>query len=184
MGAGARTTTEGSAIMADTNKAITVIGPDTHIKGEMHFDAAARILGTFEGKITAKGEVHVAEGARCNAEVEAARVMVDGTIEGDIAAKDRVELSSKARVAGNISAATLVVAAGASFMGHCRIGVAGTGTATATSKPRTDAIDTDLELKARTLSPAAPSLPGTPTSPVRSVWPAAIPPAPSVPGVS
>lgn len=169
--------------MADTNKAITVIGPDTHIKGEMHFDAAARILGTFEGKITAKGEVHVAEGARCNAEVEAARVMVDGTIEGNIAAKDRVELSSKARVAGDITAATLVVAAGASFMGHCRIGVGGAGGSTTAVKPRTETIDTDLELKNRLGTPAASALPGSGPSQVRSVWPAAIPPAPAVPGV-
>lgn len=100
----------------------TVIGPDTHIKGEMIFDSTARILGTFEGRIAAKGEVQIGEGAACKAAVEGATVIVDGTIEGDVQARERVQLNSKARVVGDITATTLVVAEGASFHGNCRVG--------------------------------------------------------------
>lgn len=104
------------------NKTTTVIGPDTHIKGEMVFDSTARILGTFEGRVIAKGEVQIGEGAACKASVEGQTVIVDGLIEGDVQARDRVQLNSKARVVGDILAATLVVAEGASFTGHCRVG--------------------------------------------------------------
>lgn len=105
-----------------SHQTTTVIGPDTHIKGEMVFDSTARILGTFEGRIVAKGEVQIGEGAACKAAVEGTTVIVDGTIEGDVQARERVQLNSKARVIGDVVATTLVVAEGASFHGHCRVG--------------------------------------------------------------
>lgn len=101
---------------------VTVLGPDTHIKGEMSFAGSARLLGTFEGKITTKGDLHVAESAACKATLEAARVVVDGTIEGEIVAHERVELNGTAQVRGDLSAAALVVAEGAIFVGHCKVG--------------------------------------------------------------
>jgi cytoskeletal protein CcmA (bactofilin family) len=109
--------------MADSNRpTTTVIGPDTHIKGEMVFDTTARILGTFEGRVIAKGEIQIGEGAACKAAVEGAIVIVDGLIEGDVQARERVQLNAKARVIGDITSATLVVAEGASFTGNCRVG--------------------------------------------------------------
>ena len=107
--------------MSDNRQAMTVIGPDTHIKGEMVFDSAC-ILGTFEGRITAKGEVEIGEGAICKASIEATSVVVDGTVEGDITTRERCQLNVKARVMGDIVATTLVVAEGASFVGQCRVG--------------------------------------------------------------
>lgn len=100
----------------------TVIGPDTHIKGEMVFDSTARILGTFEGRITAKGEVQIGDGAACKAAVEGQNVIVDGLVEGDIVARERVQLNAKAKVIGDVVANTLVVAEGASFVGNVRVG--------------------------------------------------------------
>ena len=109
--------------MAETTRnTTTVIGPDTHIKGEMVFDSTARILGTFEGRVIAKGEIQIGEGAACKAAIEGGVVIVDGLIEGDVQARERVQLNAKARVIGDIISATLVVAEGASFTGHCRVG--------------------------------------------------------------
>jgi cytoskeletal protein CcmA (bactofilin family) len=100
----------------------TIIGADTHIKGEMSFDHTARILGTFEGSITAKGELQIAEGATCKASVDAGKIMVDGTVDGNISARERVELTAKARIKGDLVAPRLVVAEGASFIGHVTVG--------------------------------------------------------------
>lgn len=105
-----------------STRTTTVIGPDTHIKGEMVFDSTARILGTFEGKIVAKGEVQIGDGACCKASVEGISVVVDGLIEGDVLARERVQLNQKARVIGDVVASTLVVAEGASFIGNVRVG--------------------------------------------------------------
>ncbi len=108
--------------MAEGANQTTVIGADTRIKGEMAFDGTARILGSFEGSITAKGELQIAEGATCRAAVDAAKVMVDGAVEGNVTARERVELTAKARVKGDLVAARLVVAEGATFVGHCTVG--------------------------------------------------------------
>jgi len=108
--------------MAESTNNTTVIGADTHIKGDMTFDGTARILGSFEGSISAKGELQIAESARCKAAVEAGKVLVDGSVEGNLTARERVELTAKARVKGDLVTSRLVVAEGASFVGHCTVG--------------------------------------------------------------
>ena len=105
-----------------TTPEMTVIGADTSIKGEMFFEKSARILGNFEGKITAQGEVHIGNGANCNAAVEAEQIIVDGSVQGPLFARDRLTLTANAQVQGDLTAGTLVVAEGASFVGHCNVG--------------------------------------------------------------
>jgi cytoskeletal protein CcmA (bactofilin family) len=109
--------------MAEPATQMTVIGADTRIKGDMTFEGTARILGNFEGSIHAKGELQIAEGATCRAAVDAGKVTVEGVVEGNMTARERVELTAKARVKGDVVAARLVVAEGASFIGHCTVGV-------------------------------------------------------------
>ena len=120
--------------MAEPTGQTTIIGADTKIKGEMVFDGTARLLGQFEGTITAKGELQVAEGATCRATVDAGKLMVDGIVEGNVTARDRVELTSKARVKGDVIAAKMVVAEGASFSGHCTVGADAVKAAVAAAK--------------------------------------------------
>jgi cytoskeletal protein CcmA (bactofilin family) len=110
--------------MADARDSITVIGPDTQIKGEMTFESGACILGKFEGRIATRGELQIGETAVCKANIDAGRVVIDGAIEGDVVARERLELNAGATVAGDITAAKLVVAEGATFIGHCRVGEA------------------------------------------------------------
>lgn len=107
--------------MPDPNQ-MTVIGADTKIKGEMSFESTARLLGQFEGKITAKGELQVADGAQCRATVDAGKVVVDGLVEGNVAAREKIELTSRAKIKGDISAGKLVVAEGATLVGHVSVG--------------------------------------------------------------
>ncbi len=127
---------------------MTVIGADTTIKGEMFFEKSARILGNFEGKITAQGEVHIGNGANCNAAVEAEKIVVDGSVQGPIFARDRLTLTTNAQVQGDLTAGTLVVAEGASFVGHCNVGpraneMTGTTQSTTTQSTPTQAVNTE-----------------------------------------
>ena len=101
---------------------MTIIGADTRINGEMTFNTAARILGTFEGKIASKGELQIAENATCKATVGAAKVVVEGLVEGNVTAAERIELSGKAKVHGDLAATRLTVTDGATLVGHCNIG--------------------------------------------------------------
>tara|TARA_A100001391_G_scaffold181876_1_gene148088 strand:- start:48 stop:584 length:537 start_codon:yes stop_codon:yes gene_type:complete len=115
-------TTNPASAPASTTPEMTIIGADTTIKGEMFFEKSARILGNFEGKITAQGEVHIGNGANCNAAVEAEKIIVDGSVQGPLFARDRLTLTTNAQVQGDLTAGTLVVAEGATFVGHCNVG--------------------------------------------------------------
>lgn len=138
--------------MAEPTQSMTVIGPDTHIKGELSFDTTARILGKVEGKVTSKGELQIGEGANCKAALEAGRIVIDGFVEGNITARERIQLNAKARVTGDLVAGTLVVVDGASFIGHCRVG-AEAGRTGATEPPRARLATTPTRNGS---SPAAP----------------------------
>ena len=104
------------------NEQITVIGAGTHIKGEMTFDRTARILGSFEGKISSNGEIQIGETAKCKAAIDGEVVRIDGTVEGDVVARECVHLSDSARMTGDVVASKMIVAEGANFLGHCRVG--------------------------------------------------------------
>jgi cytoskeletal protein CcmA (bactofilin family) len=119
--------------MADNNEFGTVIGADANFKGDLTFDSAAKVLGKFEGSITSKGKVQVADGADCKATVKAKEISVEGHIEGNVEATDRVELRPKGVITGDITAARMTMADGASIDGHCRIGVNGAASKGATS---------------------------------------------------
>ena len=108
--------------MAEPGKPTTVIGADTHIKGDMTFESTARILGTFEGRIVTKGEVQIAEGSSCRATIEAAKVLLDASVEGNVTARERMELTAKARLKGDLIATRLVIAEGAALNGHVSVG--------------------------------------------------------------
>ncbi len=127
--------------MADnTQEYGTTIGPDARFKGELSFDSAAKIQGTLEGSIAAKGKVFIAHGSTCKASIEAKEVEVEGKIEGNVVATDRIELKPKGIVKGDITAGRMSMADGASIDGHLRIGAAATngkaGATTTEVKPQ------------------------------------------------
>ncbi|MBX3359612.1 MAG: polymer-forming cytoskeletal protein [Phycisphaeraceae bacterium] len=122
--------------MADN---VTVIGPGSVIKGDMAFDNAARIQGTFEGTISAKTDLHIGDTGSCKADLTANTVQIDGSVEGDVVAHESLQLGAKARLVGNITAGTLVVVQGATFIGHCRVGAGAESIAPANPRPETPA---------------------------------------------
>lgn len=140
--------------MAQNNSEMTVIGRDTRIKGEMFFESGARILGSFEGKISSSGEVQIGAGANCQASIEASRVTVDGNITGDIAAAELLTLNAAAHIQGDVTAGKLIVSEGATFVGHCRVGpnAAGAGT---TNTRGAAATTPSTTLPARTARPVS-----------------------------
>lgn len=100
----------------------TVVGADSHFKGELTFERTAKINGKFDGKITGKGELQVSQNAVCKADVEASGVQVDGLVEGNLNAKDTVKLNGSGIVRGDITASKMVMSEGASFHGMCAVG--------------------------------------------------------------
>ena len=133
--------------MADTSQEYaTVIGADAKFKGDLKFDSAAKVLGRFEGSITSKGKVYIADGSECKATIAAKEVAVEGRVEGNVEAGDRIELKPTGVVSGDIVAARMTMAEGASIDGHCHIGP--NGQADSTGKPRAAAeVKPQVEVK-------------------------------------
>lgn len=100
----------------------TVIGSDAVFKGELSFDKGVRVDGRIEGKITTKGHLAVSQGGKLQADVTASNIVVEGQVKGNLVSSDRVELRKSAQLKGDISAVKLLVAEGASFVGHCSVG--------------------------------------------------------------
>ena len=107
--------------MAESDQ-ITIVGSDACIKGEMTFERTARIVGKFEGTINAKGELQIGEGGDCKASVDAQSVSIDGSLVGDVRAGQIIHLNAKANMRGDLTATKLVVAEGASLVGHVAVG--------------------------------------------------------------
>ena len=95
----------------------TTIGPDASFKGEATFEKGLRILGKFDGQIKSKGQVHVGEGAKVQADVNAGSVEVDGEVKGNLVATRRIQLSASSKLEGDLQTARLEVADGAVFVG-------------------------------------------------------------------
>jgi len=100
----------------------TVVGADSHFKGELTFERTAKIIGRFDGKIGGNGVLQVAQNAQCKADVTAAGVNVDGTIEGNVQCKDTVKLNGSGVVRGDITAAKMTMTEGASVYGMVNVG--------------------------------------------------------------
>lgn len=100
----------------------TVIGADAVFKGELSFEKGVRVDGRIEGKISTKGHLGISQGGKLQADVSAGNIVVEGQVTGNLHAGERVELRKTARLKGDIAATKLLVAEGAAFTGHCRVG--------------------------------------------------------------
>ena len=103
----------------------TTIGADASFKGHLKFEKGACLLGKFEGEISSKGELVVAEGAKINAEVQVENIRIDGELRGNLNAVNKVHLSASGHVEGDIHASRLEVAEGAVLIGQCTVGTNG-----------------------------------------------------------
>lgn len=99
----------------------TTIGPDASFKGELSFDTGVRIDGRFEGRLNAKGKLHIGKGAEVKGEIQVGSVLIEGNVRGNIIASERIELAATGQVMGDIRTPKLSVAEGATLMGNCTV---------------------------------------------------------------
>lgn len=82
----------------------------------------AFITGSFDGHIVANGQLCIARGAQCNANMKASSMQIDGKVRGMVVASNTMKLGSQCQVHGTIVTDKLVAADGAVFNGQCRLG--------------------------------------------------------------
>lgn len=101
---------------APRSSALSVIGPDVKIVGNIITQGEMQIDGQVEGDITCHTLV-VGEGARITGEVTAEAVRVHGDLSGKIDAVTIV-IAKTASVSGDVIHETLEIEAGANLEGH------------------------------------------------------------------
>lgn len=137
----------------------TTIGQDANFKGQLSFEKGARLLGAFEGEITTKGELVVADGGKLAGEVSAGRVRVEGEVKGNLAVEGKVQLTASSRVEGDVQASRLEVAEGAVLIGRCAVGAESQGRRSGGAQPPVSAPADQVKPKDkgghRTVTPGA-----------------------------
>lgn len=105
------------------------LGSTVFIKGDITAQEPLTIAGRVDGTIHVTGHVVTVErGARIDANISAAGIVVAGEVKGALAADTRIHLQPGAEVEGDLSAPRIVVDEGAFVQG--RVHVAGQDRAT------------------------------------------------------
>lgn len=97
----------------------TVVGPESHVKGDFRVAGSLRLDGNVEGRIDVSGTFMTGPGAVLKGEARCRDAVVSGRVEGNIHASETVELQSGAQVLGNIVCKSLVIQRDCLFQGNC-----------------------------------------------------------------
>jgi cytoskeletal protein CcmA (bactofilin family) len=103
-----------------SNKIESVLGPGINYQGTLTGTGGIRIEGTFDGTISIKGPLVVADGAKITAEIHASAVTVGGSVKGNITA-GKVEIQSTGRVWGDLITTAFATEEGAFLRGQVRM---------------------------------------------------------------
>jgi len=100
----------------------TLIGQNTHIKGDISFSGGLRIDGSVTGNIQATGDTESAltlsEQGSLEGEIKVPNIIINGEIIGNVYASDHVELAEKAKIKGNVYYHLLEMAMGSKVNGQ------------------------------------------------------------------
>lgn len=102
---------------SNSNQVETVLGCTTSFKGTIRSDNTVRVLGVVHGDIEAATLV-IGKSAQVLANVVAHNVQVAGAIKGNITALGGIEILAGGQVCGDVHSPSLVVEAGALFIGQ------------------------------------------------------------------
>lgn len=97
--------------------ALTVIGPGTHVRGDLVSSDPVEIRGTVEGDCRVGAHCTVAEGARVLGNIDATTLVVAGEVEAGTLTAEKVEVRASARVRATIRAVRVAIADGALYEG-------------------------------------------------------------------
>jgi len=84
----------------------SIIGGDTKVVGEIHFNGAlhvdGKVIGDVKGQLEEGCALTLGRGGTIKGNVDVAHVVLDGTVKGDVRANYYAELNSGARIKGKL----------------------------------------------------------------------------------
>jgi len=105
----------------DNNNIQTIIGQHASFKGELAFEGAVRIDGSFEGNIRATNgaTLIVSEVAMITGEVDVPNLVLHGTISGNVRASESLKMTTTDKLKGDVEYRVISLSEGASINGRC-----------------------------------------------------------------
>ena len=99
----------------------TLVGPNSRVNGDLHFEGGCHIDGTVKGSVSADSDsnsaLSISEDGGVEGGVMVPYVVLHGIVRGDVYASQRVELGPTARVIGNVYYNLIKMAIGAEING-------------------------------------------------------------------
>jgi cytoskeletal protein CcmA (bactofilin family) len=100
----------------------TLIGQQTHIKGDIEFSGGLRVDGEITGNVNVINDsdsvLTLSEKGSITGEIRVPNLIINGTINGNVYTVGHVELADKAKVKGNIYYHLLEMAVGSEVNGQ------------------------------------------------------------------
>lgn len=100
-----------------TERAATVIGPGTQVRGDVVGSDPVDIRGTLEGDCRVSAHCSVRDGARVLGNIDATALMIAGEVEAGTVTAEKVEIRATARVRATVRALRVAIADGALYEG-------------------------------------------------------------------
>jgi cytoskeletal protein CcmA (bactofilin family) len=80
----------------------TIIGPNTHINGDVNSAGFTRVDGSLRGNLSVEGRIIVGERARMKSSIAGTAITIGGVVSGNVLASERVTILATGIVLGDI----------------------------------------------------------------------------------
>lgn len=110
----------------EQHKTETLIGHLVIVDGNMTSRGNITIDGEFKGTLVVGGKLTVGKDAKITAQISAKDAFIAGTINGNLSITEKIELSNSAKITGDVNTNVLVMEAGATLNGSCKMGTSQT----------------------------------------------------------
>jgi cytoskeletal protein CcmA (bactofilin family) len=100
---------------------LNIINSGTQIIGDVNSDGDMRVDGTIKGYLTSKARLVLGPTAVIEGDVKAVNIEISGEVNGNTFASELLTVKATAKINGDIVSNKLIIEAGASFNGSCKM---------------------------------------------------------------
>lgn len=100
---------------------LNIINSGTQIIGDVSSDGDMRVDGTIKGYLSSKARLVLGPTAIIEGDVKAVNIEISGEVNGNTYATELLTVKATAKINGDIISNKLVIEAGATFNGSCKM---------------------------------------------------------------
>ncbi len=112
-----------SMAVQDASNSSNIIGKGTIVEGNIETYGNIRIEGKVNGSVKSKSKIALGQSSYVDGNIIAQNAEISGEVKGVVEVSDQLILRPTAVISGDIVTNKLIVEAGASFNGGCKMGV-------------------------------------------------------------